>query len=294
MLFRSYAILKALRYEENNGKEELLINKVSTLKPHMKNLLIKSWELLLEEHPRIGEFLVHEAYGKSGFKLGPKNFSELIPPLWLVKKGLEKHVKSIQTIDYETFMNQLVRNKDGEEIFNVYLNTNNISETPVHKVSSINKKDIIDIYNSQVLNSIPRYGYSPDGMALKLVGFTREFEKNIDGEVKKSMQAIYIEIRKLPIDSVYYNSNHRQFLAEVDPEGLELSGENTWESVVKQDKKVTSTIKINGTILDNYKRNELNVNYLRDVKEGRVLKAKLKAENINKESDSSTNESCKG
>lgn len=97
--------LKSLYYEIEGDDIYFFMNRVSSKDGYIKDKLSDSWEQLLNsDKPSIreaAEFLVNESYKTSGFAPGPRRFFELIPPIWLHKKGLTNYIEGI---DYNGIM----------------------------------------------------------------------------------------------------------------------------------------------------------------------------------------------
>ena len=241
-----YALLEKLYLDEVPTGKILVMNRVGNLPAREKNTLMNSWSNLLRNEPQLGEFLIHDSYRRSGFKAGPRNFSELIPPMWLIEQGLEKYVKNNGTnINKNIFTDQLFRNEIGREIFTQTVAGKTILDTGITIVDTINKTDVTKLVYANI-NNIPKYAMSgatgqgleeSGGLPLKLVGFEVSKQPLADGTFAKSYNAIYMDISLIQKNTLYYNSNEREFSDFVDSAQTEEFIEDNWEAIIRKETK---------------------------------------------------------
>ena len=257
---RKFAILNTLHRQEIDGRNVLYMNQPSNFDSNVKNSLINSWRNLINTHPKLGKFLVHEAYSKSGFKPGPRNFNEFIPPMWLIEQGLEQYMLNEYSSLDDSFQEQLLRNEDGEEFFNNKIDASLIEggNSRIYKTRNVNSNFITKAINSNSLVGIPKLGYSRDtNVPLKLIGFRKFKIKMADDSLETRYDAIYMELNRVKEGTIYYNTDDRAFLAEVDPSFEEETAYNNWETVVQKYSGTTGVVNLDYSTERKYREFDL-------------------------------------
>ena len=206
-----YKILSKLNSDIVEGREELSMHRVKDLESPEKSGLIASWQLLIDNEPKLGRFLVQEAYAKSGFAVGPMNFAELIPPMFLIEEGIEEYIKDNSVVDLESFEDQLFRNKKiSAEIFTTKELLTPIEGYPglMSRVLKLGKsaKKYLQYQPTEHEEGMdnPDFGHKLLGVA------TYSDNKQIVQKV-----AIYETVAKVKNGS-YYNTDHSVFLKQVE------------------------------------------------------------------------------
>jgi len=218
-LNNKYAILAKLDSRTVEGREELIMHKIANLETPEKEGLISSWELLLEHEPALGAFLVQEAYAKGGFAPGPQNFSELIPPMFLIEQGIEKYIRENSIIDTNEFKDQFFRNKSVSKQLYVAAEELAFSGVPGLAQRVLKGKAQAPEYMQYVMQDEDYEdgaGATPYGWKLHSIAVYERVEgTTASGSPNKvsKRHAFYTPIN--PVQGSYYNSNHSDFLNQV-------------------------------------------------------------------------------
>jgi hypothetical protein len=294
-----YAFLEKLYLDELPTGSVLVMNKVGTLPAREKNTLINSWHHMLKNDPEIGEFIVHDTYARAGFKPGPRNFAELIPPMWLIEQGLEDYVKRTSgVIDRYDFAEQFFRNEDSKDVFTGTIMGKYIPDTGLLIVSNIHKTPISNLIRSNI-NAIPKYastatieenGETYGGLPVKLLGFRKIKVKQEDGTFITNVDAVYMDLKKVARNKVYYDIDGRRFEAAMDPSNEESILQDSWEEILIA--TGSSTVATIDSLESKYREKDLVKRYLGSEQQRRVDKAESTSSTNFKTDDESNNEGC--
>jgi len=223
-LSNRYDILGKLDSDIINGREDLYMHRVGDLETPEKQGLISSWELLIQDHPALGAFLVQEAYAREGFAPGPRNFSELIPPMFLIEQGIEEHIKNNSFIDLQDFKAQFFRNPKVSKKVYTAAEELAFTETPGLAFRTLRKKESPKQYLQYQKRDEDGDEAVPYGWELHSVATFESESKTREGVVfkKKTKYAFYTLVEEVKNGS-YYNVNHDHFLNQIrQPDYSEL------------------------------------------------------------------------